>query len=117
MNSARWIIKTVHLHRRHVQVQCCTRNPQLDLEEEVVVAFVLFRLLQDPPSRYSSHHLLQLQVVVVCRLTIILPLSMDHQQDDGASSVRSYSSGNTRERPTAASSTANRRIHSYSYSV
>ena len=42
---------------------------------------------------------------------------MDHQQDDGASSVRSYSSGNTRERPTAASSTANRRIHSYSYSL
>jgi len=29
------------------------------------------------------------------RLTTSLPLSMDHQQDDGASSVRSYSSGNT----------------------
>jgi len=29
------------------------------------------------------------------RLTTSLPLSMDHQQNDGASSVRSYSSGNT----------------------
>jgi len=58
--SVRWI-KTVH--RRHAQVQCCTRNPQLDLEEEEV-ASSLFHL-QGPPSRHISHHLLQLQVVAV----------------------------------------------------